>query len=544
MLDAVPTSSSGFTEPLTDFNDLAAVGGLEAVREQVAAAEAAIDQASATEPKQGLPEQAEPEWPEPMMPGVLRTPDIPATILPGVWGDMVAAVSRSTQTPTAINVLCCLGVLGTLLQRRFEVDCGTHTEPLSIWAVSVSPSGTRKTAVAGAFQRPLLDWEKRRADAMRREIARNNAVRETTLKRIESLKQQAGKAKEDELIAIRNEIENETVNMLDELRAPMLFVEDVTPETMQKLLAEQGGRMGVLSDEPGLFRILGGLYSGGGGASLEVFLKGHAGSALKVHRAARSVFVDRPAVSMSLMVQPDLMNDLAGSNQFRASGLMARFLWAVPATTVGTRNVYDRYRVPPEVQAGYDAAVRAMLEGYPPEPGASDKAVTLRLDDCAEELWLEFAQQVEDQQGEGGPLDSIRDWSSKLPGAVARVAALLELAAGGLERRTVGMDAMHQAITLAKLLIPHTKAAFNLLGADALEADAIAVLKWVRGNGLEEFTQREAQKGMESRFRSVDKLKRAIEKLRDLDCMRITKRRNQGSIRPSVVIQVNPGCLS
>ena len=490
------------------------------------------------------PEQAEPEWPEPMMPGVMRTADIPATILPGPWRDMVAAVARSTQTPEAISVLCALGALGTLLQRRFEVDTGTHTEPLAIWCVSVSPSGTRKTAVAGAFQRPLLEWEKRRADAMRREIARNNAVRETTLKRIDSLKQQAGKAKDDDLAAIRIDIENELVSMPDELRAPMLFVEDVTPETMQKLLAEQGGRMGVLSDEPGLFRILGGLYSGGGGASLEVFLKGHAGSALKVHRAARSVFVDRPAVSMSLMVQPDLMADLAGSNQFRASGLMARFLWAVPATTVGKRNVYNRSRVPPDVLAAYDAAVQAMLEGYPRESGEPDKPVTLRLDDCAEELWLDFSQEIEDQQGEGGPLDSIRDWTSKLPGAVARVAALLELAAGGLERETVGMEAMHQAITLARLLIPHTKAAFNLLGADALEADAIAVLKWVRGNGLEEFTQREAQKGMEARFRSVDKLKRAIDKLRDLDCVRVTKRRNHGSIRPSVVIQVNPGCLS
>ena len=544
MLDAVPASPSGFTEPLTDFNDLAALGGLEAVRHQVEAAEAQAlaDMQGATHPEDAPP--AEPEWPEPMVPGVLRTPDVPANILPGAWGDMVAAVAKSTQTPTAISVLCALGVLGTLLQRRYEVDTGTHTEPLSIWCASVSPSGTRKTAVAGAFQRPLLDWEKRRADAMRREIARNNAVRETTLKRIESLKQQAGKAKEDELAAIRTEIENETVNLPDELRAPMLFVEDVTPETMQKLLAEQGGRMGVLSDEPGLFRILGGLYSGGGGASLEVFLKSHAGSALKVHRAARSVFVDRPAITMSLMVQPDLMNDLAGSNQFRASGLMARFLWAVPVTNVGKRNVYERNRTPPEVVAAYNAAVLAMLDGYPPEPGTPDKPVTLRLDDCAEELWLDFAQEVEDQQGEGGRFDAIRDWTSKLPGAVARVAALLELAAGGLERDTVGMEAMHQAITLARLLIPHTQAAFNLLGADALEADAIAVLKWVRGNGLEEFTQREAQKGMEARFRSVDKLKRAIDKLRDLDCVRVTKRRNQGSIRPSVVIQVNPACLS
>ena len=160
------------------------------------------------------------------------------------------------------------------------------------------------------------------------------------------------------------------------------------------------------------------------------------------------------------------------------------------------------------------------------------------------ELWLDFAQRIEDQQGEGGPLDAIRDWTSKLPGAVARVAALLELAAGGLQRDTVGMDAMDKAIRLASRLIEHTKAAFNLLGADALESDAIAVLKWVRGNGLEEFTQREAQKGMEARFRSVDKLKRAIDKLRDLDCVRITKRRNQGTNKPTVLIQVNPAILS
>ncbi len=541
MVDAIP-ASSGFTEPLTDFNDLACVGGLEAVRNQVDAAEAAAD--LVPEPDRYPTEQAETEWPEPMVPGVLRTPDLPASILPGAWGDMVAAVAKSTQTPTAIGVLCALGVLGTLLQRRYEVDTGTHTEPLAIWAASVSPSGTRKTAVAGAFQRPLLDWEKRRADAMRREIARNSAVRETTGKRIDSLKQQAGKAKEDELAAIRAEIENETVNLPDELRAPMLFVEDVTPETMQKLLAEQGGRMGVLSDEPGLFRILGGLYSGGGGASLEVFLKSHAGSALKVHRAARSVFVDRPAISMSLMVQPDLMNDLAGSNQFRASGLMARFLWAVPVTNVGKRNVYERNRAPPEVVAAYNAAVLAMLDGYPPEHGTPDKPVTLRLDDCAEELWLDFAQEVEDQQGEGGRFDAIRDWTSKLPGAVARVAALLELAAGGLGRDTVGMEAMHQAITLARVLIPHTQAAFGLLGADALENDAVYVLRWIRGNGLEEFTQRDAQRGMHGRFRTTEGLKRAIDKLRDMDCLRVTKRRNQGTNKPSIVMQVNPRLLS
>lgn len=124
-------SSSGFT-PLTDWNDLAAEASLDAVREGVEAAERAAEQAA-----EQAAHQHEPAWPEPMLPGVLRTQNIPPSILPGAWGDMAAAVARSSQTPTAISVLCCLGVLGTLLQRRFEVDCGTHTEPLSIWAVSV-----------------------------------------------------------------------------------------------------------------------------------------------------------------------------------------------------------------------------------------------------------------------------------------------------------------------------------------------------------------------------------------------------------------------
>ena len=41
----------------------------------------------------------------------------------------------------------------------------------------------------GAFQDPLVAWEKVLADRMRGTIARNEAVRSTTLKRIEALKQ-------------------------------------------------------------------------------------------------------------------------------------------------------------------------------------------------------------------------------------------------------------------------------------------------------------------------------------------------------------------
>ena len=489
------------------------------------------------------PTTAPPEWPAPSMPGALSTPDVPADLLPGVWGQMAQAVSESTQTPAVMSVLCALGVLGALLQNRYIVDTGGHREVLAFWTISVSASGTRKSSVMGAFTEPALDWEKVLADRMRRQIARNEAVRSTTLKRIEALKQQAGKADEGELKRLREDIEALELSMPDEIRPPLLFTEDVTPETLQRLLAENGGRMSILSDEPGIFRILGGLYGGGGGASLEVFLKSYTGSALKVARASRTVFVVCPCLSMALMIQPDLLAELAGSNQFRGSGLMARLWYGVPESNVGRRDVRQRRRVSPELRDAYGAAVFALMEGYPAEDADARRPRVLTLSAAAEELWLDFSQEVEDQLIEGGALDAVRDWGSKLPGAVARVAALLELAATGLRAEEVSHAAMDRAIRLARLMVPHTRAAFGLLGADVVEADANDLLSWVRANRLEEFTTRDAMLAKPSRFKTAAKLTKAVDKLKQLDCVRSYQRKNEGA-RPSTVIQVNPACLS
>ncbi len=67
---------------------------------------------------------------------------------------------------------------------------------------------------------------------------------------------------------------------------PRLIADDVTTEAAASLLAEQGGRLAVLSAEGGIFSTLAGRYSGGV-PSLEVFLKGHAGDLLRVDRKGR-----------------------------------------------------------------------------------------------------------------------------------------------------------------------------------------------------------------------------------------------------------------
>jgi len=525
----------------TDFNDMSALYGPDAVAEIVANATPAIERQEETK---AAPETVQPTWPEPMLPGSLKTPDMPEDILQGAWGEMARAVAASTQTPPALSVMCVLGVLATLLQRRFEVapHGDDYIEPLALWVVSASPSGTRKTAVLNAFMRPIVKWEKLQYDRYRVLIARNNAARSTAKKRIEALNGQAAKCKEPaELQALRRDIENEELGTPEEVRAPRLFTGDTTAERLQAMLFENAERMAVHSDEPGIFRVMAGAYSGGA-QNLDVFLQGHAGSAMRIDRAGRMAHVDKPALSFNLMIQPGMLSEVAGSKGFRDSGLLARFLYAVPASNVGKRDVRQHTSIDTEVRERYERGVLSLLEGYLCEPGTVPKVEVLDLEDSAQELWLDFAQEIEDNHGDGGKYESMRDWTSKLAGAVARIAALLELAEVGLGAESVSFSAMDRAIRLARVLIPHAQTAFGLLGTDAADTDALAVLKWVQVYGHEEFTRRDAQKAMEGRFRSVDKLKRAVDKLIDMDCLIERQRYNKGA-RPSTYYQVNP-CVS
>ena len=538
---------------MSDFNDMAVADGLESVKAELQ--HVIAEGPPPTQREQVFPplpddqgdvavgnDQTAPEWPDPILPGVRRVPDIPSTVLPGWVGDMAHAVAESTQTPPALAVMSSLAVLATVLQRRYVVAPfgDSYIEPLALWTLSASPSGTRKTAVLSALQGPLVHWEKLLRDRMRGDIARVKAQRSVAEKRIERLRQDAAKAKDaTERAQLTADIEREELDMPDELRAPRLFTGDTTGERLQAMLVEHGERMAVLTDEAGIFQIMAGLYNGGA-ANLDVFLQGHAGTPMRVDRAGRSAHVDQPALSFGLLLQPGVLADVAGSRRFRDTGLLARFLFAMPLSNVGRRDVRRHVPIPANVRDEYERCIHHLLEGVP-GPVAAPHVLT--LDDAAREAWLDMAQAIEDEQGEGGRYESISDWTSKLPGAVARIAGLLELATNGLQARVVTHACMDDAIGLARLLIPHAQAAFALLGTDAVDVDAAAILRWVQAHGLPQFTRREAQKAQEGRFRSIERLQKALDRLEHQDVVRESKRHNKGA-RPTTLYTVNPKALS
>ncbi len=532
------------TGALTDFNDLHATRGKEAVKAAIAGAITPAANVPSIPHKTRPAAVPDGEWPDPMIPGAMCVPEIPTSLLPSWLADMAAAIADSTQTPPAMAVMLSLSVLATVLQRRFEAqpfgEGDDYTEPLALWTLVGMPSGARKTAVINALTEPLMRWEKRERDALRADIVRISTTRAVDKKRVEKLIRDAAAADTDEARAgIRREIEQIERNTPDDIHAPRLFTGDVTAETLQALLVKHGERMAVLTDEAGIFLVMAGLYSGGN-ASLDVFLQAHAGSPVRVDRAEREAYLERPALSFGLALQPGIMADVASSRRFRDSGLLARFLFAIPESTVGKRDVRRRVMIPESIKGAYSAGILGLLEGRTLFP---DDPKILPFTESARELWLDFADEIERHQGEGGKLESISDWTSKLPGAAARIAGLIEVAEVGLRADNVGEESVIRAVALARLLIPHAQEAFGLLGADTADGDAMAILRWVRAESLASFKRSTCQKAMEGRFRSVERLAKAAERLVHRDVLRERKLPNKNA-PPSTWYHVNPKCLA
>jgi replicative DNA helicase len=221
----------------------------------------------------------------------------------------------------------------------------------------------------------------------------------------------------------------------------------------------------VLSDEGEICSVIAGRYGG----SFEVFLKAHNGQVLTIERQGRArVHVRKPALTLGLAVQPDVLQSLIAKRHVRERGLLV----AVPRSNVGYRAIAPS-PVPERVIESYDENVRRLLE----QPDQLDeygelRTTVLTLSEKAQEFFTRFEAEVEVMLRPDARLGSITSWGSKLTGGVGRIAGLLWIA----EKRdgtTVDVATMRKALAIGEYLIPHALAAFDRT-ADGAELNCCA----------------------------------------------------------------------
>lgn len=455
------------------------------------------------------------DWEPPIPLGSTTLPSFPLAALPLVLREFVTALATATQTPPDLaGVLVLTALATTAAGKVVAMPHPGWIEPVNLFAVAVLASGNRKSSVFSAVVAPLEAWERAELARLAEEQAAartRRKIKEGALHKAEREATEGKDAHERETAAVRAE---QLARELATIPLPVdlqMIADDATPETVKTLLAEQGGRLALLSAEGTVFELMGGRYSQNGGPNLEVYLHGHAGDPIVVNRRGRRERIEHPALTVGVTVQPDVLRAFADRPAFRGRGLIARFLYALPESYVG-RRASDPPPVPDTTRNGYAATVTRLLDlPLPSEPHQ------LILDGRAAARFADFRRALEPELGEFGRLGDMADWGSKLPGLVVRIAALLHLAAHA-EHPTpwevpIELATMKGAIAIGEYAIPHALAAANAMGLDPGENDADYLRRWLTKHGQRMLTKQEIWQGTRGRFGKAERLDRAIERL-------------------------------
>ncbi|MEU6647636.1 DUF3987 domain-containing protein [Saccharomonospora sp. NPDC046836] len=455
-------------------------------------------------------------WPDPI-PLNQRPPlpDFPNHALPAWLGEFTSAIATETQTPVDMAAALALSVLATAAGGRTVVHVrGRWREPVNLFVVVALPPANRKSAVFSAMTRPLYEAER----LLNSQVSGHIVEAELTAKMAkEAADNAAAKAAKTEgpehdalvaeAIALAQAAESMTVPV-----KPRLLADDTTPEVLSSLVAEQGGRMAVMSAEGGIFDIIAGRYSGT--PNMEVFLKGHAGDRMRVDRRTREEYVEAPALTMGLAVQPSVLEDIGRNRGFDGRGLLARFLYCLPTSLVGRRRI-NPPTVPDHVSDTYERNITALTLSL---ADWTDPAV-LQLSPAADKALIAYEEAIEpDLETTGGKLGHVGKWAGKLVGAAARIAGLLHLAEHLTDGygKPVSGPTMMAAIEIAEYFTAHALAVFDLMGADTTQARAHTVLDTLTANAWESVSRRDLfAKLPRSEFPTVAELEAALALLED-----------------------------
>jgi hypothetical protein len=403
-------------------------------------------------------------------------------------------------------------------------------------------SGNRKTAVVREMTRPLTEYETAERKRLEPQIKRAQNERKTIEERIAWLRKKAAKSPLNPTII--QEIADEEATLPDIPPVPQLWTQDCTPEKLAELLKSNRERMGVFSDEGGLFDLLAGRYTSGV-PNFEIYLHGHSASPVRVNRISRPdpIFLEHPQLSIALSPQPTVLAGLRDTPSFRQRGLLARFWYALPPSPLGNRTL-DSEPCPPEVRESYQEMISLLIQLTPPSVNGVWQPWRLTLSPEAYQLWKQFQREVEVMMRDGGRLEHLRDWGGKLPGQVARLAGVFHaiVVEDIAKNTTISGDTMGRAIQLGTALIEHTRAAFDLMEGDPTVESAKRVLAWIRRGRLKTFTFRDCFCAHQAHFKRVAKMRMSLGLLVEHGYVRLSPRA-AAPHRPTEVIDVNPKAL-
>lgn len=467
-------------------------------------------------------------------------PSIPLQGVPEYLSDTIQAVSEALSVAPDMPAGIALAIGGLCLSQRIIIKpYPDWVEQPNLYVISILDPGERKTQTLRIMTESLEKFEAEENES-RAEAIRESHRKKTLLeKRIEkSMSKAAGI---DDAMA-RMEIENQIHDLDRELAglvltyAIRLLAADITPEKLARLLYENEGRIGIITAEDILSVLTGRQYSQNGESNLSAILSGYSGDTIRVDRQGREpILIHRPAISLCLCVQNDVLKSLRRDRSFRGRGLLDRFIYIIPESRIGSRAIETK-PIPDNVKYLYDEAVRRLLR----HPARAEGPVELGIDPAAMDILNDFRRQIEPRLGRDGDLYPIAGWGSKLPGQIVRIAAILHGYSDpdGYIGKPIEANSMEVACRIGEYLIEHSRYAFGAMGIDEDTELAKRIGQWLKTYPETTITKRDIFCRFQSTVGTVEAMDRPLEILIDHGYIR-TMEQQKGEGRPSVRYEIN-----
>ncbi|MET0107208.1 MAG: DUF3987 domain-containing protein [Sedimenticola sp.] len=468
---AVPSFGGQRPAGVTDFNDMAALLGLEAVAKAIRGAI--------------TPDSTDNDgWPAPLPLTAKIDPEpYPLDALPETLRAAVEEVRAFTKAPIPLVASSALAALSLAVQAHADVKRAEKLQgPTGLFLLTVADSGERKSTCDGFFMQAIREYEVEQAEAAKPLIKDHKAAMEAWEAKRGGIKEKirqlskAGKPAGEQEEALRD-LEHDKP---EPPRVPKLTYGDSTPEALKWELAKIWPSGGVVSSEAGL-------VFGSHGMGKESIMRNLAtlnqlwdGANIATERRTTESFTVRGArLTIALQIQEATLRSFfdRSSGLARGTGFLARFLLAWPESTQGQRPFTD----PPEswpALARFNQRIAEILEQDVPidEDGALSPAV-LPLAADTKAAWVMLHDVIEGELRFGGELYDVRDVASKTADNAARIATLFQIFEHG--GGAVGLAAFEGASRIAAWHLHEARRFYGELALPEEQADAARLDSWL-----------------------------------------------------------------
>lgn len=568
---AIPEFGTDRTEASTDFNDMAAQCGIDAVGLAIAGAifpampthqppqeNAVEDHLADWHPHEAVATNlADPsvakiatiavaDWPKPQtVTAKVSAEPYPLDALPETIRAAVEEVTGFVKAPLPMVASSALAALSLASQAHFDVRRDEIlTGPTSLFVMTIAGSGERKSQADKMLTKPIQDYQDEQAKAAIPHIKAYKAdlhIWEAKRNGVKDKIRQLAKEGKDSM-SFQRELSSLEHDQPEPPRVPKLIREDATPEGLAKKLQKDWPSAGVVSNEAGIVFGAHGMGSESVMRNLALLNKLWDGGRYQSDRSddERSRDVRGARLTMGLMIQESTLRAFFDQSKglARGTGFLARFLIAWPESTMGGRFYTAPVSGSPALSE-YHRRISALLNQPVPinEDGILEPSI-LPLSEGAKAAWIEFHDSIEKELSARGELYDVKDVASKSADNAVRLAALFQHFEGGAG--AIGADIFEGASRIAAWHLNEARRFFGELALPAEMADAARLDGWLIEHCEQERAPSVAKNHVRQHgpLRDGIRLDGAIRELTDLDRLRLVKEGRK------IIIKLNPALLT